>query len=434
MSMPTSGRADIGTRWGLVCAGTALIGTCYGFARFAYGLFAPEFQDSFTISSTVSGVIGSGSYIGYCIAIVASLIFTERVGARRMAVAAGVVATVGTAMVALAPSTPVLAAGVLIAGSSTGLASPPMAAAVSRWVLSGIQDRAQSVVNAGTGIGVMVSGPIALLLIDQWRWAWGVFAVLAAAVTLWVHLVIPFTSSEHSTDSGKPGHARGTAVMVLAAFLMGLGSVAVWTFGRDLITTVGDAGSLVSTSMWTVLGAAGFIGALSGDLVARAGLARSWTMVMITMAAATLLLALAPGSTVAAFAAAAVFGASYVCLCGLLLLWSTRIHPDRASFGVGVSFLMIAVGQSVGSPLAGALTDAAGGTSAFFTCAGIALLGAFVRPGRAIGASHGDAAPHTVGIPRDRDDTGPVGRGDPDGDIREGQDHARRHPDRVRRP
>ncbi|MEU9169211.1 MFS transporter [Streptomyces sp. NPDC048420] len=415
MDMPTSNRANTAARWGLVCAGTALIGTCYGFARFAYGLFAPEFQDSFTISSTVSGIIGSGSYVGYCLAIVASLVLTERVGARRMAVAAGAVATVGTAMVALAPSTPVLAAGVLIAGSSTGLASPPMAAAVSRWVLSGLQDRAQSVVNAGTGIGVMVSGPIALLLIDQWRWAWGVFAVLAAAVTLWVRLVVPFTSSESSGDSGRPGRARGTAVMVLAAFLMGLGSVAVWTFGRDLVTTEGHASSLVSTTMWTVLGAAGFIGALSGDLVARAGLARSWTLVMITMAGATLLLALAPGSALAAYSAAAVFGASYVCLCGLTLLWSTRIHPDRASFGVGVSFLMIAVGQSVGAPLAGALTDAAGGTSAFLTCAGIALLGAFVRPGRAVGA-------------------GPPGATAPPPHDTEEHDHARSRPDRVRRP
>ncbi|MFC7307820.1 MFS transporter [Streptomyces monticola] len=382
MTTETSPRADTGVRWGMVCAGTALIGTCYGFARFAYGLFAPEFEKSFAMSSTVSGIIGSGSYVGYCIAIVISLILTERVGARRVAMAAGTVAAGGTLMVALAPSTPVLAAGVLIAGSSTGLASPPMAAAVSRWVRAGVQDRAQSVVNAGTGIGVLVSGPIALILIDQWRWAWAVFAVIAAAVTLWVRRTIPFTSSEQGTDSGERGYVPGTAALVLGAFCMGLSSVAMWTFGRDLVTTEGGAGDVVSTSMWTVLGAAGFAGALSGDLVARSGLARSWSMVMVVMAGSTVLLALAPGSAVATYAAAAVFGASYVCLCGVILLWSTRIHPRRASFGVGISFLMIAVGQAVGAPLAGALTDAAGGTAAFYTCAVIGVIGALVRPGR----------------------------------------------------
>jgi predicted MFS family arabinose efflux permease len=128
--------------------------------------------------------------------------------------------------------------------------------------------------------------------------------------------------------------------------------------------------------MWAVLGATGFVGALSGDLVARAGLARSWAVVMLAMSAATVLLARLPGVPVAVFAAAAVFGAAYVILCGVILLWSTRIHPGRASFGVGVSFLMIAVGQAVGAPLAGALTDAWGGTAAFYVCAAIGLVSA----------------------------------------------------------
>lgn len=380
--MLTSTPAGAGSRWVLVGAGAALIGTCYGFARFAYGLFAPEFQTAFSIGPTLSGVIGAGSYVGYCVAIVVSLVLTERLGARRLAVSAGVVATVGIALVALAPSAPVLAAGVLIAGSSTGIASPPMAAAVSRWIRDGIQDRAQTIVNAGTGIGVLVSGPIALVLIDRWRWAWAAFAVLAAAVTVWVRVAVPCTDSERGDESGRGGYVPGTAVLVAGAFLMGLSSAAVWTFGRDLITTEGGASDLVSASMWTVLGVAGVVGALSGDLVARAGLARSWTFVMIAMAGATALLALAPGSTAAIVAAAATFGASYIGLTGLVLLWSTRIYPERTSFGVGLSFLMIAVGQSIGAPVAGVLTDTAGAAAAFLGCAAVGLLGAFARPGR----------------------------------------------------
>lgn len=160
-----------GAHWATVCAGSALIGTCYGFARFAYGLFASEFQQTFAISSTMSGVIGSGSYIGYCVAIVVSMVLTERFGARRVAVAAGIVATFGITVVATAPSALVLAGGVLIAGSSTGIASPPMAAAVTRWVHASSRDRAQTVVNAGTGIGVLISGPISLILIEEWRLA-----------------------------------------------------------------------------------------------------------------------------------------------------------------------------------------------------------------------------------------------------------------------
>ena len=193
--------------WGMIAAGAALIATCYGLARFAYGLFAPEFRAEFAIGSTVSGLIGAGSYVGYCLAIVASLVLTERIGARRVAVAAGVVATLGTALVALAPSTPVLAVGILVAGSSTGIASPPLAAAVSRWVREGIQDRAQTVVNAGTGIGVLVSGPIALTLLDQWRWAWALFAAIAAAVTVWIFRAVPSSTGERTGDPDSA--ARG---------------------------------------------------------------------------------------------------------------------------------------------------------------------------------------------------------------------------------
>lgn len=372
----------------MVAAGTALIGTCYGFARFAYGLFAPELDDEFVISSVMSGLIGAGSYVGYCIAIVVSLVLTERVGARPVAITAGVVATAGTAVVALAPSAWVLATGVLVAGSSTGLASPPLAEAVSRWVHAPVQDRAQTVVNAGTGIGVLVSGPVALLLLEQWRFAWGLFSVLAVAVTLWVAVTVP--SSRPARSGRRPGDVSrgpwlvaGSAVLLLGSGVMGLTSVAVWVFGRQLVTDVGGVGNVVSTSMWTVLGAAGIVGAFGGDLVGRVGLARSWTAGLAVMAAATAALALLPGAPLVIFASAAVFGASYIILTALVLLWGARLYPQRTAVGVGIGFLMIAVGQAVGAPLVGLLTDATSVTVAFLGCAGLGLLGALVRPGAA---------------------------------------------------
>lgn len=54
-----------------------------------------------------------------------------------------------------------------------------------------IRDRAQTVVNAGTGLGVLTSGPVALVLLDKWRWAWAGFAVVAAMVTGWIYHAVP---------------------------------------------------------------------------------------------------------------------------------------------------------------------------------------------------------------------------------------------------
>ena len=84
-----------------------------------------------------------------------------------MVVVAGAVAVVGMTAVAGAPATWVLALGVLAAGSSSGLASPPMSEAVARSIRPGLQDRANTLINSGTSIGVAPSGPAALLLAEQ---------------------------------------------------------------------------------------------------------------------------------------------------------------------------------------------------------------------------------------------------------------------------
>ena len=93
----------------LVAPGLALIAVTYGLARFAYGLFLPEMREAFDLPPSWLGLIGAGSYLGYCVAVVVSLVYTSRTGPRLMAVAAGAVAVVGMALVAFALSAWVLA-------------------------------------------------------------------------------------------------------------------------------------------------------------------------------------------------------------------------------------------------------------------------------------------------------------------------------------
>ncbi|AMO60294.1 arabinose efflux permease family protein [Mycolicibacterium phlei] len=366
----------------LICAGTALIACCYGFGRFAYGLFGPVFAETFGLNSTITGVIGAGSYIGYCAAIVASLLLTDRLGARAVAVAAGVVAAAGISIIALAPSAWVLAVGVLVAGCSTGIVSPPLAAAVAEHVPADKADRAQTIVNGGTGIGVVLSAPVALLLLDHWRGAWVIFAVASAAVTVWIYRVVPAPVHRRSSLVVEQPWRAGTAALLVAALLTGFGSAAVWTFGRDLVTTVGGADATRSSLMWIVIGAAGIAGALAGDAARRIGLRGAWIAATATMGAASLLLAAAPSAVALSLLAATLFGAAYIALTGLVLLWGARLYPDSASFGVGLGFFILAAGQAVGAPVTGALIDVYGGRVAFAAVAVVGLAAAAVRPVR----------------------------------------------------
>ncbi len=86
--------------------GFGLIAVCYGFARFAFGLFLPQVDADLSLGPSLSGVISGGFFAGYCVAIVASAVLTERIGPRAVATVAVIVAAVGMAGIALAPSPP----------------------------------------------------------------------------------------------------------------------------------------------------------------------------------------------------------------------------------------------------------------------------------------------------------------------------------------
>jgi predicted MFS family arabinose efflux permease len=109
-------------------------------------------------------------------------------------------------------------------------------------------------------------------------------------------------------------------------------------------------------------------------------LVQAWVAASVTMASATLLLAAAPADLVATVVAATLFGAAYIALTGIVLLWSARLYPDSTSFGVGLAFFTIAAGQALGAPVVGALIDLIGATAAFVAIAVTGLFAITVRP------------------------------------------------------
>lgn len=398
-------RGEEGIAW-LVAPGLALIAVTYGLARFAYGLFLPEMREAFDLSPSLLGAIGAGSYLAYCVAIIVSLVYTSKTGPRLMAVIAGAVAVVGMVVVAMASTAWVLALGILVAGVSTGLASPPMGEAVATSIRRGRQDRANALINSGTSVGVALSGPAALLLTGQWRLAWAAFALVGLAVLAWNAAVMPREAAadrdedesgapdEDGAEAGNgPGRTRlsfsylvgararpRSAPLFVAALGLGFASAVYWTFSRDLVVRQGDLGQTDSTLFWMVIGVSGLAGGAAGDLVGRFGLTTVLRGALFSMAASIALLAAAPGVLPLAYASAALFGSTYIMLSGVVLVWSVAVFPERPSAGIGAGFLLIAVGQVVGSPVAGALGGATSLVTAFYSFAAAAILTACVRP------------------------------------------------------
>lgn len=355
--------------------GFSLIAVCYGFARFAFGLFLPEIDADLSLGSTLAGVISGGSFLGYCFAIVGSAYLTERIGARAVAIGAAVVATIGMAGIAMAPNAFWLAGAVLLAGSSTGLASPPMAAAVAAAVRPDRQDKTNTVINAGTSAGVAISGPVALAIGGQWRLAFAAFAAAALILVFTAAKTIPAARGGSGAASGViPPITGDVARLIMAAFLMGAASTALWSFGGQLATLRLDWGTSGIGALWVAIGAAGIAGAWAGALVARFGIDRVHWAFLATMALGILAVGsgfATPGTTILG---GALFGAAYVMLTGVYLVWGVTALSNRPATGLMVGFLTIAIGQTAGAPVFGFLLDRLGPAYAVivFVCIGLA--------------------------------------------------------------
>ena len=131
--------------------------------------------------------------------------------------------------------------------------------------------------------------------------------------------------------------------------------------------------------LWTCIGAGGIAGAWAGTLVDRFGLNPiHWTFLGLMSASI-----ITVGSGVAAPALAliggALFGAAYVMLTGVYLVWGTHALPDRPATGLMIGFLTIAVGQTAGAPLFGFLMADPGAGPTVICFAVIALLAGTFR-------------------------------------------------------
>ena len=390
-------------RTGIVASGVAVIAATYGLVRFGYGLHLPAMAAEFTLSTTTSGVIAAGSFLSYCVAAAVAARLIARGRARSALWTACAAASAGSLAIAVSWTPAVLAAGVLLSGSGAGAASPALVTAVALTVRSpAAADRAQAVVNAGTGLGVVGAGLTAVLAPGAWRPAWAVAAVACLLAGAWADRSTRWSASPPRAAPAASGTVRhGDLVRpVLAAGLAGAGSAATWTFGRELLGDTGGLAPRTTALLWCALGAAGVLGALSSAAVHRVGVRTSWTGTVLITAAATALLAALPWSIPAVGLGLVLFGAAYTALSGVLISWGSELRPHAPGRATATLFIALTVGQAAGAVLLGGLAGWTGITTAFLVAAALGGCAALFSTSGAGRRSQTRAAePDPAGVP-----------------------------------
>ena len=357
----------------LILAGLPMIAVTYGLSRFSYGLMLPYINEALHMTQSTSGIISSLSYVAYCIAIVAAMMFSRRATSRFILVAAGLLSIVGLGVISVSLTPVGLGAGIFLAGMSTGLSSPPYASIVNTNVQSGAQNQTNAWINSGTSIGTAFTGAVAIMMVDSWRETYIIFMVIAVIVLAANYKVLPRTQTfeEKSSVGFVKEEWKQSVQLILASLLLGISSAAYWTFSRDFIVNLDSVPAYLGDWLWVIIGLAGLLGGTAGIVINRFGIMNAFRLSTVTLSTASLLLGSWPSSPVVGVLSPFLFGSSYVFITGVLIVWGVSVFRTNPSIGLGLPFLMLALGQAAGSIFSGVIAGSFGYHALFLIASAI---------------------------------------------------------------
>jgi predicted MFS family arabinose efflux permease len=250
-----------------------------------------------------------------------------------------------------------------------------------------LRSRVLSAVSTGTTLGIAVSGLVALAAVVgelPWRAVWLAFVAAAVLSAVLNGLLLPGMPAGGEREAvRRPGvgwiFRAGSSPLFVVAFSFGVVNAFYWSFNADIVSSAGFPLSNAGPILYAVLGAAGFVGLLTGDLAERIGLDSTLRITLLCLGSGTMLLGIAPGSIAVVGTAAVLYGAGVMFMSALLSLWSSAAFPERPSEGFTATLLFFGVGGVVGPAVLGAIGGAIGLGSAFVVAAVLILLNLPIR-------------------------------------------------------
>jgi predicted MFS family arabinose efflux permease len=378
----------------LTAAGFIGTAVAFGPARMGFGLFLPAFRDEFALSTSTAGLIASGGFLAFLLALLASAWLGRRHGERLPVITGGMLASAGLVAVAGASEPGLLALGIALAGASAGLCWSPFNDAAERVLPHAARAGALSVISTGTTAGVLVAAGLALAVSEGllgWRAAWIGFALGGLGLALAARTGLPSSSRgakptrdavAEIVQAGLPGDReapgpdltqRAAMPLYSTAICFGMTNAVFLSFAADRVVAAGGLSGLPDAAASAVIflgyGTCGVLGLATGRVEARIGLAALFCAIFAAGALSLVLVALAPTSWSAVLAASGLHGVAIMMVSAVFSFWSLRLFPGRGTVGFTATLLCMAAGSVLGPALAGLLAASLGPQVMFLAAA-----------------------------------------------------------------
>jgi predicted MFS family arabinose efflux permease len=386
----------------LTAAGFIGTAVAFGPARMGFGLFLPAFRDEFALSISTAGLIASGGFLAFLLALLASAWLGRRHGERLPVITGAMLASAGFVAVASAWEAGLLALGIALAGASAGLCWAPFNDATERVLPDAARAGALSVISTGTTAGVIVAAALALAVTEgalDWRAAWIGFALGGLGLAVAARTGLPSSSRgakptrdavakivqaglpgdlgpDPGSNTGAPGPSltqRAAMPLYSTAICFGMTNAVFLSFAADRVVAAGGLSGLPDAAASAVIflgyGICGVLGLATGRIEARIGLAALFCAIFGAGALSLVLVALAPTSWSAVLAASGLHGVAIMMVSAVFSFWSLRLFPGRGTLGFTATLLCMAAGSVLGPALAGLLAASLGPQIMFLAAA-----------------------------------------------------------------
>ncbi|MCG3469642.1 MFS transporter [Xenorhabdus bovienii] len=208
---------------------------------------------------------------------------------------------------------------------------------------------------AGTGIGILISGVLAVA-IQSWEMsaasAWVIYGMLALLCSIYVSRYLPRRGELHrpQTKIQKLTLTPEIKRLVWSYSLAGFGYILPATFLSQMATER-FPDSLFAQFVWPIFGGASALGIVLGILLGRVSTARIRLAITLWLQAIGILIAEVLPGIGGLLIGALLVGGGFMCVVQLALLYGRELAPNHARYMAGLLTTGYALGQLVGPVL-----------------------------------------------------------------------------------